>query len=162
MQKAYRYRLYPTDEQTQMMTRIIGCCRFVWNRLLEYCSKSYKRRKPYIVRFEQLHMPHPQEGVSVAFRCTCTDPAVCFCRPLRSIQILLQKGCFLPEVQVQAPLEEELQGTSERKGRCGRRQNLCPRCRLGECGDTPHSNRKAQEHHRYGQSFWNSIRLMPL
>ncbi|HIS13327.1 MAG TPA: helix-turn-helix domain-containing protein, partial [Candidatus Ornithospirochaeta stercorigallinarum] len=22
MQKAYRYRLYPTDEQTQMMTRI--------------------------------------------------------------------------------------------------------------------------------------------
>ncbi|HIS13805.1 MAG TPA: helix-turn-helix domain-containing protein, partial [Candidatus Ornithospirochaeta stercorigallinarum] len=26
MQKAYRYRLYPTDEQTQMMTRIIGCC----------------------------------------------------------------------------------------------------------------------------------------
>ena len=44
MQKAYRYRLYPTDEQTQMMTRIIGCCRFVWNRLLEYCSKSYKRR----------------------------------------------------------------------------------------------------------------------
>ena len=44
MQKAYRYRLYPTDEQTQMMTRIIGCCRFVWNRLLEYSSKSYKRR----------------------------------------------------------------------------------------------------------------------
>ena len=44
MQKAYRYRLCPTDEQTQMMTRIIGCCRFVWNRLLEYCSKSYKRR----------------------------------------------------------------------------------------------------------------------
>ena len=60
MQKAYRYRLYPTDEQGQQMTRIIGCCtdeqgqqmtriigccRFVWNRLLEYCSKSYTRRK---------------------------------------------------------------------------------------------------------------------
>ena len=44
MQKAYRFRLYPTDEQTQMMTRIIGCCRFTYNRLLEYCSKSYKRR----------------------------------------------------------------------------------------------------------------------
>lgn len=45
MQKAYRFRLYPTDEQRQMMTRIIGCCRFVWNRLLEYSSKSYTRRK---------------------------------------------------------------------------------------------------------------------
>ena len=44
MQKAYRYRLNPTDDERQMMTRIIGCCRFVWNRLLEYCSKSYKRR----------------------------------------------------------------------------------------------------------------------
>ncbi|MBO8437226.1 MAG: helix-turn-helix domain-containing protein, partial [Spirochaetes bacterium] len=39
MQKAYRYRLNPTDDERQMMTRIIGCCRFVWNRLLEYCSK---------------------------------------------------------------------------------------------------------------------------
>ena len=44
MQKAYRFRLYPTTEQSQMMARIIGCCRFTYNRLLEYCSKSYKRR----------------------------------------------------------------------------------------------------------------------
>ena len=44
MQKAYRFRLYPADEQRGQMTRIIGCCRFVWNRLLEYSSKSYKRR----------------------------------------------------------------------------------------------------------------------
>ena len=44
MQKAYRFRLYPTDEQKQQMIRIIGCCRFTYNRLLEYCSKSYKRR----------------------------------------------------------------------------------------------------------------------
>ena len=44
MQKAYRFRLYPTDEQRGQMTRIIGCCRFVWNRLLEYSSKSYQRR----------------------------------------------------------------------------------------------------------------------
>ena len=44
MQKAYRFRLYPTEEQMQQMTRIIGCCRFVWNRLLDYSSKSYKRR----------------------------------------------------------------------------------------------------------------------
>ncbi len=44
MQKAYRFRLYPTDEQREQMMRIIGCCRFVWNRLLEYSSKSYQRR----------------------------------------------------------------------------------------------------------------------
>ena len=44
MQKAYRFRLYPADNQREQMRRIIGCCRFVWNRLLEYSSKSYKRR----------------------------------------------------------------------------------------------------------------------
>ena len=52
MQRAYRFRLYPTDEQTQQMIRIIGCCRFVWNRLLEYCTKSYKRRKESHTSFD--------------------------------------------------------------------------------------------------------------
>ena len=52
MQKAYRFRLYPTNEQRQMMTRIIGCCRFTWNRLLEYSSKSYERRKESHTAFD--------------------------------------------------------------------------------------------------------------
>ena len=52
MQKTYRYRLYPTDEQRGQMTRIIGCCRFVWNRLLEYSSKSYERRKESHTAFD--------------------------------------------------------------------------------------------------------------
>ena len=52
MQKAYRYRLYPTDEQRQMMSRIIGCCRFTYNRLLEYSSKSYKRRGESFTAFD--------------------------------------------------------------------------------------------------------------
>ena len=52
MQRAYRYRLYPTDEQMQQMVRIIGCCRFTYNRLLEYCSKSYKRRKESHTSFD--------------------------------------------------------------------------------------------------------------
>ena len=95
MQKAYRYRLCPTDEQTQMMTRIIGCCRFVYNRLLEYCSKSYKRRGESHTSFDLNNfICYSQESIPMAFRCTCSDPAVCFCRPLRSIQILLQEGCF--------------------------------------------------------------------
>ena len=42
----------PPDEQTQMMTRIIGCCRFTYNRLLEYCSKSYKRREESHTSFD--------------------------------------------------------------------------------------------------------------
>lgn len=34
------------------MTRIVGCCRFTWNRLLEYCGKSYGRRKESHTAFD--------------------------------------------------------------------------------------------------------------
>ena len=34
------------------MTRIVGCCRFTWNRLLEYCGKSYERRKESHTAFD--------------------------------------------------------------------------------------------------------------
>ena len=49
MLRAYRYRLYPTDDQRRQMTRIVGCCRFTWNRLLEYC---YERRKESHTAFD--------------------------------------------------------------------------------------------------------------
>ena len=59
MLRAYRYRLYPTDDQIyptddqrRQMTRIVGCCRFTWNRLLEYCGKSYERRKESHTAFD--------------------------------------------------------------------------------------------------------------
>ena len=31
MEKAYRYRLYPTAEQSQILRRIIGCVRLVFS-----------------------------------------------------------------------------------------------------------------------------------
>ena len=52
MLRAYRYRLYPTDDQRRQMTRIVGCCRFTWNRLLEYCGKSYGRRNESHTAFD--------------------------------------------------------------------------------------------------------------
>lgn len=45
MERGYRFRLYPTEEQLSYIVMIIGCCRFVWNKLLEFSSKRYKRRK---------------------------------------------------------------------------------------------------------------------
>ena len=31
---AYRYRIYPDNEQEVMMRKTFGCCRFVYNRML--------------------------------------------------------------------------------------------------------------------------------
>jgi putative transposase len=33
--KAYKYRIYPTKEQEILLAKTFGCCRFVWNKLVE-------------------------------------------------------------------------------------------------------------------------------
>jgi putative transposase len=40
LRKAVRYRLEPTSEQENLLSRAVGCVRFVWNRALEI-QKSY-------------------------------------------------------------------------------------------------------------------------
>ena len=44
MVKAYRYRLYPDDEQQALLCQHSGVIRYVYNKGLEYRSKAYKRR----------------------------------------------------------------------------------------------------------------------
>jgi putative transposase len=35
VQKAYKYRFFPTESQKQQLTRTFGCARLVWNQALE-------------------------------------------------------------------------------------------------------------------------------
>lgn len=42
MNKAYRYRLYPTAEQEVMFTKTFGCVRFVYNKMLADRLEHYK------------------------------------------------------------------------------------------------------------------------
>ena len=39
--KAFKYRFYPTPEQTDLLSKTFGCCRYVWNTLLDWRSKEY-------------------------------------------------------------------------------------------------------------------------
>lgn len=45
MLRAYKYRLYPTEEQKEMFAKTFGCCRFVYNWALDLKIKAYKERK---------------------------------------------------------------------------------------------------------------------
>ena len=36
MLKAYKYRIYPNDEQKIQLVKTFGCCRFVYNQTLAY------------------------------------------------------------------------------------------------------------------------------
>ena len=47
MNKAIKYRLYPTSEQEVIFTKTFGCCRKVYNLMLEDKIASYKEIKSF-------------------------------------------------------------------------------------------------------------------
>ncbi len=45
MEHSYRFRIYPTKEQTIQIQRTFGCCRFVYNYYLAKRIDAYKSDK---------------------------------------------------------------------------------------------------------------------
>ena len=45
MLRAYKYRIYPTDEQKVLFAKTFGCCRFVYNWALNMKITAYNERK---------------------------------------------------------------------------------------------------------------------
>lgn len=45
MLRAYKYRIYPTNEQRVLFAKTFGCCRFVYNWALNMKITAYKERK---------------------------------------------------------------------------------------------------------------------
>lgn len=45
MEHSYRFRIYPTKEQTIQIQRTFGCCRFVYNYYLSKRIDAYKTDK---------------------------------------------------------------------------------------------------------------------
>ncbi len=43
MLKAYKYRIYPNNEQKIRIAKTFGCCRFVYNQTLFYRKKAYEK-----------------------------------------------------------------------------------------------------------------------
>jgi putative transposase len=39
--RAYKYRIYPTDEQKRLLARTFGCCRFVYNWALRQKTDAF-------------------------------------------------------------------------------------------------------------------------
>lgn len=45
MLKAYKYRIYPTNEQKEYLAKTFGCTRFIYNQMLADRIKSYEENK---------------------------------------------------------------------------------------------------------------------
>ncbi len=53
MEKCYKYRLYPTVTQSELMQKTFGCCRFIFNHFLAERIASYKETCKTPTRFMQ-------------------------------------------------------------------------------------------------------------
>jgi putative transposase len=45
MEKAYRYRFYPTAEQEELLRRTMGCVRLVYNRALAARTEAWYEKQ---------------------------------------------------------------------------------------------------------------------
>jgi putative transposase len=52
MLKAYRYRLYPTEEQAAFLNRQFGCVRYVYNWGLALATQTYQNEGHGLTRFQ--------------------------------------------------------------------------------------------------------------
>ena len=53
MEMSYRFRIYPTKAQEELIRKTFGCCRFVYNYFLYEKTQQYKETKTSITRFQQ-------------------------------------------------------------------------------------------------------------
>lgn len=53
MEYSYKFRLYPTVEQQEQMSRNFGCCRYVFNHFLAQRQEQYKETGKAPTRFQQ-------------------------------------------------------------------------------------------------------------
>ena len=45
MLKAFKFRIYPSEDQKNQLAKAFGCCRFVYNKALEYRKTLYETQK---------------------------------------------------------------------------------------------------------------------
>ena len=74
--KAYKYRLYPTEEQKVLIHKTFGCSRFVYNHYLDYENKNgVKKAYDLIKDLKELEKEYEylKEVDSCALRCAVFD-----------------------------------------------------------------------------------------
>ncbi|HHP1040700.1 TPA: RNA-guided endonuclease TnpB family protein [Bacillus thuringiensis] len=57
--KAYKFRLYPTEEQAYLMRKTFGCVRFVYNRMLAERKEAYEKYKDDKEQLKKQKLPTP-------------------------------------------------------------------------------------------------------
>ena len=94
MNIAYRFRIYPTEEQKILLGKTFGCCRFLYNQMLddkirEYektkkmlknTPAMYKREYPFLKEVDSLALANVQLHLEKAYKNFFRDPKIGFPR----------------------------------------------------------------------------------
>lgn len=92
MNKAIKYRLYPTEQQKQKFLQTFGCCRKIWNlmlsdkidyykankKLLQTTPAQYKKDYPYLKEVDSLALANVQMHLQTAYTNFFRDKRVGF------------------------------------------------------------------------------------
>lgn len=79
--KTYKFRMYPTEEQKILINKTIGCTRFIYNYFLNEKEREYKNNKKSKTSYEcikeipviTIKRPYLKEVDSCALRCAVFD-----------------------------------------------------------------------------------------
>ena len=79
--KAYKFRLYPTNEQKILINKTFGCTRFIYNYYLDKKINEYKDKKNSLSCYDtikdlkNLYIEYPflKEVDSISLRCSLFD-----------------------------------------------------------------------------------------
>lgn len=92
MLKAYKYRLYPTEQQKDYFVNCFGCVRFIYNKMLSDKIDHYKERKqilyntpaqykkefPFLKEVDSLALANTQQNLERAYKNFFRDKSVGF------------------------------------------------------------------------------------
>ena len=59
MYKGYRVRLFPSQEQEELMWKHIHACRFIWNYMIEMQEKNFKDGGSFMHKYDMINMITP-------------------------------------------------------------------------------------------------------
>ena len=92
MNRAYKFRIYPTDVQKILLSKTFGCCRFIYNRMLdikicEYRETGkmkrttpamYKKEFPWLKEVDSLALANVQMHLESAYKKFFREPKTGF------------------------------------------------------------------------------------
>ena len=56
MYKGYTIRIYPTKNQEELLRKHIGCCRYIWNHMIEVQKTRYQNGEKYLNHFGMIKL----------------------------------------------------------------------------------------------------------